>query len=54
MYVITYEIREIIRRNPIPISACEDSILMVAAFDSTHTQNSSKYFLQETSINLLI
>lgn len=37
-----------IKRNPIPISACEESMARVAVFDSTHTQGSSKYFLTTT------
>ena len=40
-----YESREIIRRKPIAISACDERMLRVVVFDSTHTQGSSKYFL---------
>lgn len=46
----TDEKREIIKRNPSPISACEDSILSVLAFDSTHTHASSKYLLHTARI----
>ena len=42
---VTDDKREIIKRNPIPISACEDSMLSIVEFDSTQTQGSSKYFL---------
>ena len=41
----TYDNREIIRRKPSPISACEVSMLRVVELDSTHTHASSKYFL---------
>lgn len=51
--LVTHETREIIRRNPIPISACEESMLRVAVFDSTHTQISSKYFLSRSPKMLL-
>lgn len=43
----TYETREIISRNPVPISDCEDIMLRVVVFDSTQTQASSKYFLEK-------
>lgn len=43
----TDEIKEMIRMKPSPISACEDRMLRVVEFDSTHTQGSSKYFLQQ-------
>nr|GMD53973.1 hypothetical protein Iba_chr11cCG7730 [Ipomoea batatas] len=46
----TDEKREIIKRNPSPISACEVSILSVLAFDSTQTHASSKYFLHTVRI----
>lgn len=41
----THESSEMIRTKPIPISACEDSMLRVVVLDSTHKQGSSKYFL---------
>lgn len=43
----TDESKEMIRMKPSPISACEDRMLRVVEFDSTHTQGSSKYFLQQ-------
>ena len=51
----SHENKEIIRRKPSPISACEDSILRVVVFDSTQTQGSSKYFLftEKEKIRLL-
>lgn len=42
----TDESKEMIKMKPSPISACEDRMLRVVEFDSTHTQGSSKYFLQ--------
>lgn len=42
---ITNENRERTRRNPSPISACEERMLSIVVFDSTHTHGSSKYFL---------